>query len=47
MQAGTLVMMVLVLGILWGGFALLLAHSMNVEKRRQSNASSADGGDHD
>ncbi len=34
MQIGTLVMMVLILGIVWGGFAALLVHSMRVEKRR-------------
>ena len=34
MQTGTLVMMVLILGIVWGGFGALLVHSMRVEKRR-------------
>lgn len=34
MQATTLIFMVLVLGVLWGGFAALLAHSMKSEKRR-------------
>lgn len=34
MQAPTLIFMVLVLGVLWGGFAALLAHSMKSEKAR-------------
>ena len=34
MQATTLIFMVLVLGVLWGGFVALLAHSMKAEKRR-------------
>ncbi len=34
MQTSTLVMMVLILGIVWGGFGALLVHSMKVEKRR-------------
>ena len=34
MQTTTIVFMVLVLGVLWGGFAALLLHSMKAEKRR-------------
>lgn len=34
MQTGTLIMMVLVLGVLWGGFATLIVVSMRAEKRR-------------
>ncbi len=34
MQTTTIVFMVLVLGVLWGGFASLLVHSMRAEKRR-------------
>ena len=34
MQATTLIFMVLVLGVLWGGVAALLAHSMKSEKAR-------------
>ncbi len=34
MQTTTIVFMVLVLGVLWGGFAALLMHSMKAEKRR-------------
>jgi hypothetical protein len=34
MQTGTLIMMVLVLGTLWGGFASLLICSMKADKRR-------------
>ena len=36
MQATTVVFMVLVLGVLWGGFAALLANSMRAEKRRSA-----------
>ncbi len=38
MQVTTMIFMVLVLGVLWGGFAALLAHSMRAEKRRSSGA---------
>ncbi len=38
MQTTTLVFMVLVLGVLWGGFAALLTHSMRAEKRRSAGA---------
>lgn len=38
MQTTTLVFMVLVLGVLWGGFAALLARSMRAEKRRSTDA---------
>lgn len=34
MEASTIVMMVIILAILWGGFATLLIRSMRVEKRR-------------
>ena len=36
MQTTTIVFMVLVLGVLWGGFAALLIHSMRAERRRSS-----------
>ena len=44
MQTTTWVFMLLVLGILWGGFALLLANSMKAEKRRATEASNAVAG---
>ncbi len=34
MESSTILMMVIVLGILWGGFAGLMIRSMQVEKRR-------------
>lgn len=34
MQIGTIVMMVVVLGLLWGGFAVLLVHAVRVDRRR-------------
>ena len=42
MQTTTVVFMVLVLGVLWGGFTVLLINSMRAEKRR-----SEAGGDGD
>ncbi len=33
MQFGTIVMMVLVLGLVWGGFGVLLWKSMKAEER--------------
>ena len=39
MQISTVVMMVVVLGILWGGFAALLLYSMKAEKRRVAGSS--------
>ena len=42
MQTTTIVFMVLVLGVLWGGFGALLVHSMKAEKRRAA-APGADG----
>ena len=33
MQGGTIVMMVLVLGLVWGGFAVLLWMSMKADRR--------------
>ena len=35
MESSTILMMVIVLGVLWGGFAMLLIRSMQVEKRRR------------
>ena len=35
MESSTILMMVIVLGVLWGGFAMLLIRSMQVEKRRK------------
>ena len=46
MQTTTIVFMVLVLGVLWGGFAALLMLSMNAEKRRAA-ATSVEGGERD
>ncbi len=46
MQATTVMFMVLVLGVLWGGFATLLVRSMKAEKRR-SMARGHDGDGHD
>ncbi len=43
MQMTTWVFMVLVLGVLWGGFATLLLISMRADKRR-SLASPSNGG---
>ena len=40
MESGTIVMMVIILSILWGGFTVLLIHSLRVERRRQESASS-------
>jgi hypothetical protein len=39
-QTTTVIFMVLVLGVLWGGFAVLLIHSMKTDKQR---ADSPDG----
>jgi len=39
MQTSTLVMMIVVLGIVWGGFLALLVHSMRAEKKRQAGGS--------
>lgn len=36
MENGTIVMMVLVLGLIWGGFATLLWMSMKAERRSKS-----------
>lgn len=36
MEVGTIVMMVLVLGLVWGGFAVLLWMSMKAERRGKS-----------
>jgi len=46
-QATTVVFMVLVLGLLWGGFAALLVHSMGAEKRRAGAAGDSPGADDD
>jgi hypothetical protein len=43
MESGTILMMVIILGILWGGFATLLIRSMQVEKRRRRLGGSNDG----
>jgi len=40
MESSTILMMVLVLGLLWGGFAGLLIRSMQVERRRKQSPSS-------
>ena len=34
MSAGAIVMMVLILGVVWGGFALLLRRSMKLDRER-------------
>jgi hypothetical protein len=44
MTTGTVLMMVLILGIVWGGFAALLAVSMRAERRR---ARGGGNGDHE
>jgi hypothetical protein len=44
MQITTVVFMVLVLGVLWGGFGFLLLNSMNADRRRAATRS---GGDDD
>ena len=36
MESGTIVMMVLVLGLVWGGFAVLLWMSIKAEGRSKS-----------
>ncbi len=36
MENGTIVMMVLVLGLVWGGFAVLLWMSMRAERHRDN-----------
>ena len=46
MQTTTMVFMVLVLGLLWGGFAALLVHSMKVDGRRGA-AAGRDGTERD
>jgi hypothetical protein len=47
-QTTTWVFMLLVLGVLWGGFAALLVNSMRAEKRRATAAQNAvAGGDSD
>ena len=42
MQTGTIVMMVLILGIVWGGFVGLLIYSMKVEGRREPDSPPAE-----
>lgn len=39
MESSTILMMVIVLGVLWGGFAALLIRSMQVERRRGESPS--------
>lgn len=36
MQTGTIVMMILILGVVWGGFAMLLYWSVQADRRRRS-----------
>jgi hypothetical protein len=44
-QTTTVIFMVLVLGVLWGGFAVLLIHSMKSDKQRtESDAAEGDRG---
>jgi len=44
-QTTTVIFMVLVLGVLWGGFAVLLIHSMKTDKQRsESGGADADRG---
>lgn len=45
MQTGTVVMMVLILGWVWGGFAYLLWRSMKAERARATDAGVAAEGD--
>ena len=44
MDSSTILMMVIVLGVLWGGFAGLLIRSMQVEKRRNKAGAGFPGG---
>lgn len=45
MQTTTVIFMVLVLGVLWGGFAVLLIHSMKTDKQRaETDAPDGDNG---
>ena len=39
MESSTMVMMVIILGILWGGFTVLMIHSLRVERRRRESPS--------
>ncbi|MFQ5743469.1 MAG: hypothetical protein ACE5HV_07760 [Acidobacteriota bacterium] len=51
MQPGTVIMMIVILSIVWGGFAGLLIYSMRIERRRsaegqvEGRTGSVDGGD--
>ena len=45
MQTGTLVMMVLILGLVWGGFVALLMHSIKADKQRAAKLPVGDHGD--
>ena len=47
MQTTTIVFMVLVLGVLWGGFAVLLAHSMKADRGRAQTGGQGAGTDDD
>ncbi len=42
MESGTIVMMVIMLSILWGGFTVRLIPSLRVERRRKESPSSSD-----
>jgi len=42
MTTGTVLMMVLILGIVWGGFAALLAVSMRADRRRTGGGGNGD-----
>lgn len=35
MQIGTVLMMILILGFVWGGFAILLWRSMQIDRARR------------
>ena len=41
MESSTILMMVIVLGVLWGGFAGLLIRSMQAERRRKESPRSS------
>jgi len=42
-QTTTVIFMVLVLGVLWGGFAVLLIHSMKTDRKRGGSAGASEG----
>lgn len=43
MQTGAIVMMVAVLGVLWGGFAVLLVRAVRIERRKAGGEATSAG----